>query len=97
MSVSTKLKDIQPGRVLQIAAANGRRASSMLIDDVRKFQNAAQVKGVKLGRNGQPHASGKVHSVLVENGDFLVTWTPNKAVDGDNAEAPADAESAAAV
>lgn len=74
MANSTKLRDIQPGRLLQVAAKEGKRATAMEIRGVRLFQKAAQVSGVKLMRNGEPHTSGKTHSILVEDGDFLVTW-----------------------
>lgn len=74
MATSTKLRDIQPGRLLQIAAKDGKRATAMEVRGVRLFQKAAQVSGVKLMRNGEVHTSGKVHSILVEDGDFLVTW-----------------------
>jgi hypothetical protein len=79
MANSTKLRDIQPGRLLQIAEKNGKRPTSMVVKGVRQFQSAAQVSGVKLMRNGEPHSSGKTHFTLVEDGDFLVTWEGEEA------------------
>ena len=84
--VSGKIKDIQPGRVLELVEIPGtdgrkaRKATAFVVTGVRRFRSAIEVTGVKLDRAGNPHRSGKEHTVDAVEGEFRVSWNEDATV-----------------
>jgi hypothetical protein len=71
---SSKFADIQPGRVIEIAATGAAKPVAVQITEVIRFSTETKVLGYKLTRNGAPHPKGRVKSFTPEAGRFLVKW-----------------------
>lgn len=71
-TISRKLADVQVGRKLELAATDKHKATTLLINEVQRFESSVVVKGTKFTKGGKPYV--RVHEVTVEPGEFQVVW-----------------------
>lgn len=74
MPKSNKIADVQVGRVVDIAATETKKATTIKVTDVVRFRNDLKLFGVKLTAAGKVHPRGTVHEYDIEKGRFIVSW-----------------------